>query len=75
MGSVHWAEVHDPAIVEGDHHLEQGVCVAADHMLVQMHVTDWTEAQREDPMLSTILDWLKAQKDRFEGTSGSTYLQ
>ena len=31
-------------------------------MLVQMHVTDWAEAQREDPMLGTILDWLKAQK-------------
>ena len=29
---------------------------------MQMHVTDWTEAQREDLMLSTVLDWLKAQK-------------
>ena len=30
--------------------------------MVEMHVTDWAEAQREDPMLSTVLDWLKAQK-------------
>ena len=26
-----------------------------------MHVTDWAEAQKEDPLLSTVLDWLKAQ--------------
>ena len=31
-------------------------------MLVQMHVTVWAEAQREDASLSAILDWLKAQK-------------
>ena len=61
-GSVHQAEVHNAAVVEGDHHLEQEVCVTADHALVQMHVTDWTEAQMEDPMLSAVLDWLKAQK-------------
>ena len=27
-----------------------------------MYVTNWTEAQKEDPMLSTVLNWLKAQK-------------
>ena len=31
-------------------------------MLVQIHVTHWAEAQREDPMLSAVLDWLQAQK-------------
>ena len=31
-------------------------------MQVQMHVTDWAEAQREDPVLSAILDWLGVQK-------------
>ena len=30
LGSVHWAEVHSPAVVEGDCHLEQEVCVTAD---------------------------------------------
>ena len=30
--------------------------------LVQMHVTDWTEVQRGDLMLSTVSDWLKPQK-------------
>ena len=62
MGSVHQAKVHDPAIVKGDHHLEQEVCVTTGCALVQMHVADWTEAQREDPMFSATLDWLKAWK-------------
>ena len=25
-------------------------------------MTDWAEAQREDPILSAVLDWLEAQK-------------
>ena len=62
MGSAHWAKVHDPTTVEDDHCLQQEVCVTAGHALVQMRVTDWTKAQKEDPMLSTVLDWLKAQK-------------
>ena len=62
LGTVHWAEVHYPAIVESDHCLEQDVCVTAGSTLVQMHVMDWAEARREDPVLSAVLDWLKAQK-------------
>ena len=34
-GTVHWAEVHDPAIVEGDHHLEHEIHVATGCALVQ----------------------------------------
>ena len=62
LGSVHQTEVHDPAIVKGDCHLEHEVCVTAGHVLVQMYVMDWAAVQKEDPMLSTVLDWLKAQK-------------
>ena len=62
LGTVHWAKVHDPAIVKGDHHLEQEVHVTTGCALVQMHVTDWDEAQKEDSVLSAVLDWLKAQK-------------
>ena len=62
LGSVHWAEVHNPTVVKGDCHLQQELCVAAGCVLVQMHVTKWAKAQKEDPMLSTVLDWLKAQK-------------
>ena len=49
-------------MVEGDHNLEQEVCVAAGCVLVQMHMTDWAETHREDPVLSAVLDWLEAQK-------------
>ena len=59
---VHCAKVHNPAMVEGDQHLEQEVCVAAGHLLVKIHVTDLAEDQREDPKLSTVLDWLEACK-------------
>ena len=62
LGAVQQEEIHDPTVVEGDHNLEQEVHVAAGCMLVQMHVTDLVEAQREDPVLSAILDWLEAQK-------------
>ena len=62
LGAAHWVEIYDPTVVEGGHDLEQEVCVAAGCMLVQMHVTDWAEAQREDPVLSAVLDWLESQK-------------
>ena len=37
------------------------MCVTTGCVLIEMHVTDWAKAQREDPMLSAVLDWLKAQ--------------
>ena len=62
LGSAHRAKVCDPAIVKGDCCLEQEVHFTTGCTLVQMHITDWAEAQKEDPMLSTVLNWLKAQK-------------
>ena len=44
LGSVHQAEVHNLTIVEGDCSLEQEVCVATGHALVQMHITSWAKA-------------------------------
>ena len=35
LGTVHWVEVHNPAVVEGDHGLEQEIHVTAGHTLVQ----------------------------------------
>ena len=61
LGAAHQAEVHDTTVAEGDHDLEQEACVASGHILVQMHVTDWAEAKREDSVLSIVLDWLEAQ--------------
>ena len=62
LGAVHLVETHDPAMVGSACHLEQEVHVAAGCMQVQMHVMEWAEAQREDPALSAVLDWLGAQK-------------
>ena len=61
LGVTHHAQVHDLAMMEGGQHMEQEVYVTTGHPLVEMHVTDWAEAQREDPMLSAVLDWQKAQ--------------
>ena len=38
------------------------VHVATGWVLVHMHVTDWAEAQRDDLVLSVVLDWLEAPK-------------
>ena len=45
-------EVHHPTIAKGDYELEQEVHVAAGHVSVLIHMTDWAGAQREDPVLN-----------------------
>ena len=62
IGMGYQAKVHNPTVAEVDLSLEKEVHVTTDHTLVQMHVKDWAESQREDSMLSAVLDWLKAQK-------------
>ena len=62
LGTMHQAEVHDPAIVQGNCHLDHEVHVAAGCTLLQMHFTDWAKAQKDDLMPSPVLGWLKAQK-------------
>ena len=62
LGATHREGSHDPAVVEGDHGVEKQVHVTAGWVLVQMHVADWAEGQGEDSVLSTVLDWLEAQK-------------
>ena len=56
------AEGEDPAMVEGDQEKEKEVGVAAGQVLVEMHVTDWSAAQKEDPELDAVLHWLEAKK-------------
>ena len=62
LGAVQRAEGDDPAMVEGDHNIEKEVCVVTGQVLVEMHVTDWAAAQREDPVLDAVLHWLEAKK-------------
>ena len=49
LGAAQRAEGEDPAVIEGDQEKEKEVRVAAGQVLVEMHVTDWATAQREDP--------------------------
>ena len=62
LGATQRVECQDPTVVRGDHDVEKEVHVTAGQVLVQMHVTDWTEAQREDSVLSMVLERLEAQK-------------
>ena len=36
--------------------------VAAGQVLVEMHVTNWAAAQKEDPELNAVLHWLETRK-------------
>ena len=49
-------------MVEGDHNIEKEVCVATGQVLVEMHVTNWAIAQREDPEVDAVLCCLEAKK-------------
>ena len=50
-------------MVEDDHNIEKEVHVTAEQILVKMHMTNWATAQREDPVLDAVLNWLEAQKE------------
>ena len=62
LGTAHRTEGHDPTVVEGDHNIEREVHIAAGWVQVDVHMTNWSAAQREDPVLNTVLSWLEAQK-------------
>ena len=62
MGTSQRAEKENPAIIESDQQLEQEVQVATGQVLVEMHVTDWAVAQKEDPELDAVLQWLGSRK-------------
>ena len=62
LGTAHRAEGHDSSVVEGDHNIEREVCVASGQVQVEMHMTDWVAAQREDPVLNAMLNWLETLK-------------
>ena len=62
LGMAHRAEGHDPAVVEGDHNIEREVHVTAGQVQVGMNITHWASAQREDPVLDAMLNWLGTQK-------------
>ena len=55
-------EKTQPAIIKNDQQLEQEVQVTAWGVLVEMHITKWAAAQKEDPELNAVLHWLETRK-------------
>ena len=52
----------DPVMIKGNHEKEKEVWVATGQVLVEMHVTNWATAQKEDPELDAVLQWLESKK-------------
>ena len=62
MGALQRAERENPAVIKNDQQLEQEVCVTAGQVQVEMHITNWAAAQKEDPELNAVLHWLETRK-------------
>ena len=62
MGASQRAEGENPAIIKSDQQLEKEVQVATGSVLVEMHVTNWAVAHKEDPKLDAVLRWLESEK-------------
>ena len=62
LGASQRAEGEDPVMIEGNQEKEKEVWVTAGWVLVEMHVTDWATAQKEDPELDAVLQWLESKK-------------
>ena len=59
---AHRADGHVPSVVEGNHNIEKKVCITTGKVQVEMHMTNWAVAQKEDPVLNAVLNWLETQK-------------
>ena len=62
LGTSQRAEGEDPAMIEGSQEKEKEVQVAAGQILVEMHVIYWAPAQKEDPKLNAVLQWLESKE-------------
>ena len=62
VGASQRAEGENPAIIKDDQQLDKEVWVATGQVLVEMHVTNWAAAQKEDPELDVVLQWLESKK-------------
>ena len=62
IGTSQSAEGEEPAVIEGDQQREKEVQVATGQVVVEMHVTIWPAAQKEDPELDAVLQWLESKK-------------
>ena len=62
IGALQRAERENPTVIENHQQLEQEVQVATGQVLVEMHVTNWVAAQKEDPELNAVLQCLGCKK-------------
>ena len=62
IGSSQRTEGEDCAVIEGDQERGKGSTSHCWVSMVEMHVTDWAAAQKEDPELDAVLQWLEAKK-------------
>ena len=62
IGASQRVEGENSAVIEGDQQREKEVQVTAGQVLVEMHVTNWATAQKEDPKLDAVLQWLESKK-------------
>ena len=62
LGVTHRAKSCDPAVVKSDLHLENEMHVAAGQVSVVLHMTNWAKAQRGNPVLCAMLDWLETRR-------------
>ena len=49
-------------MIKGDQQREKEVQVTTGQDLVEMHVTNWATAQKEDPEMDAVLQWLESKK-------------
>ena len=62
IGAPQRAEGENPAVIKSEQQREEEVQVAIGQVLVEMHVTNWVAAQKEDPELHAVLQWLESKK-------------
>ena len=62
IGASQTVEGENPAVIKGDQQREKEVWVATGWALVEMHVTNWVAAQKEDPKLYAVLQWLESKR-------------
>ena len=62
VGTSRKAERENPAVIESDQQLEQEMWLTIGRVLVEMRITDWAAAQKEDPELDAVLQWLGSRK-------------
>ena len=62
IGASQRVEGEDLAVIEDNQQREKEVWVTAWWVLVEMHVTNWVAAQKEDPKLDALLQWLESKK-------------